>query len=66
MRPSPLIPFFKARDDELSVFCFCLLLGQGIQESFFREMNWHAAALFLARIILRPLHPSIGARRIAS
>src|SRR3954471_10756267 len=35
-------------------------------KNLFREMNWHAAALFLARIILRPLHPSIGARRIAS
>jgi hypothetical protein len=29
-------------------------------------MNWHAAALFLAPMIVRPLHPPLCAGRIAS
>src|SRR3982751_2054409 len=37
-----------------------------MEQSFFRDMNWHAAALFLAPMIVRPLHPSLCARRIAS
>src|SRR3954467_13927469 len=65
-RARPPFPFFEA-PDELCVFCFCLLLGQGRkEESFFGEMNWHAAPLFLAPMMVRPLHPSLCARRMAT